>query len=374
MFKFLKTLILLSFGFTSLLSSCTCDTEAYVRQKPALLVMAPGEIDFGDIPIGFDVTRKMILRNEGTFELGIQSLDVSPASEPFDTEGQTFSLKPKQEVEVVVHFRPTQERPYEALIVVTHDAFNDEVESVTVKGVGVSDTLCTSCDSPPFECLDDETQILYEYVGGCEENQCEYQISQLDCECGCDESLGQCALCDGQDAGALATEPVFDAGFDSDWVWDSGNSSVDAGPNGLNADTTDAGIISDNQVVDAGLVNSPLSCSDQVDGTPCDDENLCTRDDVCEDGVCVGIANTRESFTCDGLNEDCDEHTDEDCTFQVTGNVLGAGKQVNTDASGFQLRAIVGNQHFSGQSSNTHFSIRATSLREYQSGVSHDAQ
>ena len=174
---------------------------------------------------------------------------------------------------------------------------------------------------------------------------------------------------------------VVDAGSEtgSEDPVDAGGSSpsednTDAGQSSSNnSGTSDAGSSGSSASTDAGPDLPPSFCSDQADGTACDDENLCTREDTCEEGVCVGIANTRESFTCDGLNEDCDEHTDEDCTFQVNGNVLGAGKQVSTDGAGFQLRTIVGSQHFLGQSSDANFSIRATSLREYQAGVSHEA-
>jgi len=195
----------------TVLNSCTCDSETFVRQTPALLVTSPDQIDFGEIPIGFDVTRRLTLLNEGQFPLEIEALNVIPETEPFDTEGGTFTIKAEQELEVVVHFRPTQERAYQAELTVLHSGFNDDEDVVLLKGVGIADTVCTACGGVPPDCLDENTQVIYEYLEGCEEDQCLYEATQVNCECGCIAATGQCRLCAGQDAGTLI-EDTEDAG------------------------------------------------------------------------------------------------------------------------------------------------------------------
>ena len=178
-----QTGIKVRLALLAITGSCTCDTEAYVRQTPALLVTAPDQIDFGAVPVGFDVTRTLTLLNTGQFPLHVDAMTVTPSAAPFDVEGSTFRVEPEQEVEVVVHFRPFEQVAAEAKIIIEHDAFNSEADTVTVVGEGASDTVCTACGGAPSECLDEDTQIVYEHIGGCEEDRCEYRATQVNCWC-----------------------------------------------------------------------------------------------------------------------------------------------------------------------------------------------
>ena len=67
-----------------------------IRQR-ALLLPSVEEINFGEVPIGFDVTRVFSATNEGERKLIINGFALRPEDAPFGVEGGTVSLglKPK---------------------------------------------------------------------------------------------------------------------------------------------------------------------------------------------------------------------------------------------------------------------------------------
>ena len=96
-------------------------------------------------------------------------------------------------------------------------------------------------------------------------------------------------------------------------------------------------------------------CVGVQDGTSCDDGAPCTANDRCTDGVCLGAPAAHEAYTCDGLDEDCDGVTDEDCTFRLTGHVLGGGAGTGTATAGQAVDQAVSTPTFVGLSSNDSF-------------------
>ena len=92
---------------------------------------------------------------------------------------------------------------------------------------------------------------------------------------------------------------------------------------------------SDNTHFDQGLEvgfpdhdTSGALCAGAPLGEPCDDGSICTTEDLCDgSGRCLGRPATRERRVCDGLDDDCDGRTDEDCKLAVItgGFVTGSG-------------------------------------------------
>jgi hypothetical protein len=97
-----------------------------------------------------------------------------------------------------------------------------------------------------------------------------------------------------------------------------------------------------------------------ADGTACDDEDRCTSGDVCQAGLCRGAPRTRESTSCDGVDDDCDGVTDEDCQFTLSGGFVdlhsGVGREADPTApSVAPSGAALG---VTGQSFNQRFVLR----------------
>ena len=84
------------------------------------------------------------------------------------------------------------------------------------------------------------------------------------------------------------------------------------------------------------------NCDDVVDQQPCDDEDPCTLEDVCVEGTCSGTPLQFESNVCDGLDEDCDGITDEDCSLKLRGGLMTDGGQPISGNGALKLRSNLG--------------------------------
>ena len=92
------------------------------------------------------------------------------------------------------------------------------------------------------------------------------------------------------------------------------------------------------------LCNDAVECTDDAcvvgtgcqftpaTGSLCSDGDLCTIDDACQDGMCIGTDITEESNVCDGVDNDCDGQTDENCTLVLRSQHTGDGQGVSQGA------------------------------------------
>ena len=122
---------------------CDCG-ETLVTQR-ALLLPSVEQIDFGEVPIGFDVTRVFSVTNEGERKLTVNGFATVPGDAPFEVEGGTVSLRLKDKQEYVLHFRPSVIQVYEANLEILHDGDNAEPVMIKLMGIGIDDQICTSC-------------------------------------------------------------------------------------------------------------------------------------------------------------------------------------------------------------------------------------
>ena len=95
---------------------------------------------------------------------------------------------------------PTAEKPYEAELQIIYNNKNESPGSVTLKGVGISNIVCESCEPPPPpECaLEGNSSIHYEVTASdsCESEAgvCAYLMFETLCTDGtCEVATGLCA-------------------------------------------------------------------------------------------------------------------------------------------------------------------------------------
>ncbi|MEE2779305.1 MAG: hypothetical protein VYE15_02195 [Myxococcota bacterium] len=107
-------------------------------------------------------------------------------------------------------------------------------------------------------------------------------------------------------------------------------------------------------------------CDEEIDlivqqpqDSPCSDGDACTLSDTCVDGVCIGNTLTDEGPLCNGVDDDCDGLTDENCSFTLRGHMMGGGYTLGTNEAGYTLKQSTGTPRFVGTSSNGAFTLRA---------------
>lgn len=103
----------------------------------------------------------------------------------------------------------------------------------------------------------------------------------------------------------------------------------------------------------------PDACAALADGDVCDDGDRCTLADRCRDGRCDGARRTRESFSCDGDDEDCDGVIDEDCRLRISGGFVDRVGPQATGPDGTSLRPAGAALGVTGISSNTLFTLKS---------------
>ena len=99
------------------------------------------------------------------------------------------------------------------------------------------------------------------------------------------------------------------------------------------------------------------ACQSAPNTDGCDDGDPCTGGDSCAEGSCVGAVVEKESNLCDGLDEDCDGQTDEDCALVLGPGIFSDAGNPQSTTPNFQLEEAVGTPRFVGTSSDGQFTI-----------------
>ena len=261
------------------ISSCSCDEGNTFTQPTSPIISANTDLlDFGEIPIDIEVLRQVTVLNSGQLELDVTAIEIVDENNVFTAETDVFTIEGESSRGLPIRFRPLSAGVFEAELRITSNASNIETLTVLIKGTGVDETICGSCENPPSpHCISDDMLVYYEASGTCVDGQCEYQSEVVECEEGCDYEENQCAT----------PQPYCgDAMINGDEECDDGN-AVDG--DGCDANCTNTGCGN-------GIVTDGESCDDgnTVEGDGCDSN--CTTSE-CGNGIVSG-------------EEECDDGAD----------------------------------------------------------------
>lgn len=207
-----------------------CEGESYTVLSPPLLLVNVDMIDFGEIPIGFQVTKKATLANSGELPLELSALRIDGGNAYFAVMNDVEAIAAGQEAEVVITFGPRVEGEYEATFVIESNASNAASKSVPLTGKGVAVSSCGECNMPPeASCLTPDDRVTYAATGTCMMGMCQYTATVEACTEGCENAM--CRGVVSPDAGIVqadAAEP--DATVQPDAAEPDAGANPDAAP------------------------------------------------------------------------------------------------------------------------------------------------
>ena len=240
-------------GLTLFLSasamSCS-EGEGFVQLSPPLLLVNVDQLDFGDVPVGFSVTRRVTLTNGGDIDLNLQS---ASAGGVFAVASEVMIIEPGTDVELRLTFAPNAATTFEDELIILSDASNAPDKRLPLRGTGVPPVSCGNCTSPPpTTCLSVDDQVSYAETGTCVMNECEYTATVTACAQGCDTATGRCRGeaadagvapdAEPTDSGELRDTGTPDTGVQPDTGLPDSGTVPDAGPSCADAGITDSGL------------------------------------------------------------------------------------------------------------------------------------
>lgn len=270
----LRSSALLHVGLAAgLLLTLACqEGEGFVQLSPPLLLVNVDQVEFGPVPVGFQITRRLTLANGGDVALHISALSTE-GDAAFTVPAGTPTIEPGAEQEILLTFTPPGAAAYAGALVIDSDASNAAQKSVPLSGTGIPPTQCGNCDSPPSTtCLSVDDSVSYAETGVCVMNECEYTATVTACPAGCVASTGRCA---GElpDAGLPEDSGVTpDAAADAGVILDAEPEDTGDPDLGVNPDAepTDTGPAPDSgpACADAGVTDSGLGAPSALFGAP----------------------------------------------------------------------------------------------------------
>jgi hypothetical protein len=233
-----------------------CDADVIVPRDPPTILLNTDQIDFGAVPVGQRVFRRLTVLNEGDEPLALEGFTLEPAG-AFYAELTALEIIGARDEEILVSFLPLEPRTYSATLTITSNAENRPQAQVTLVGQGVESSVCGACDAPPAPtCVTPDHSQIYDDNGRCEDDECRYDALVFPCQSGCDDTTGLCADTDVCDFIDCTDGGVADAGYDA---------GADAGPQDAGHD---AGVVDGGY--DAGGCRSPCTIDLEVRCTPDD--------------------------------------------------------------------------------------------------------
>jgi hypothetical protein len=217
---------------TALLAGCAqllaCDGDVVVPVDPPTILVNTDRVDFGEIPVGARVFRRITLLNDGDETLQLDGFTIEPAG-AFYVEVPGTSVNGGDDLEVTVVFSPLAQGSFQSTLSIASNASNRDVATVDLAGSAGVSSVCADCGTPPApSCLTPDHSEVFDPQGRCEDGECRYDAIVYPCQSGCDEDTGLCsggALCDFIDCTDAGPEP--DAGPQDAGPQDAG---YDAGP------------------------------------------------------------------------------------------------------------------------------------------------
>ncbi|MBI2375934.1 MAG: choice-of-anchor D domain-containing protein [Deltaproteobacteria bacterium] len=222
-----------------------CEGQTFTRLSPPLLLVNTDELQFGQIPVGFEVSKSLTLANKGDTPLEVRSLRIENAA-VFFVPSTALTIAPGLDATISVQFEPVAAAPYQGKLVIESSAQNSPTHEVQLMGEGVPVKSCGDCNTPPRPmCLTEHHRVTYSETGTCVNDRCEYTANSEPCARGCDSATRACVGAPPDDAGVRDAVVGVDARSDAS----IGDATADAGPTDLGV--TDSGLPGPNAVFDS---------------------------------------------------------------------------------------------------------------------------
>ncbi len=276
----------------------------------ARLSISDRTIKFEDVYIGEQKSAHSTLASTGNKNLKIFSIEINGDKEISLETQKRENISELDTLKLEFLFTPTALKTYTATVTIKSNDSDNPNSYIFLKGNGISkETKCGICNAPPLNtCEDKNSMKQYNALGECKEkadNTCMYTFSIITCENGCEELTGKCIsdeckniICDTppgqcyQEKGFCQNEECFYP-FATDT-----SSCTDNDPCTIKDRCVSGECVGIPKLCDSapnecfnekGFCGTDGDCHYNFhDDKECDDNNLCTDDDICLQGKCAG--------------------------------------------------------------------------------------
>src|SRR6266446_4445635 len=131
------------------LAACGGASQSKVRALGGVLSVSPATLDFGDVALGKEQTRPIVLRNAGLVAMTVTSL-VEFADPAFEVKGLPANLGPGGSVNVSVRYRPPQLGTQQRMLQLVTDSLESNGADVGLRGHAVRGLATLSGDAFDF--------------------------------------------------------------------------------------------------------------------------------------------------------------------------------------------------------------------------------